>query len=578
MAVKKEPESSPTKSGDFKVSTDKPASDSADTTPTTIKEEIKTEENIKKEPIDEAKLMPPPTSAPVATSRQLPPQNNGPIKKPLASMLPEKYKNVDIQGLFPEFRENQVLRFSRLFPIKSSYRPRIWKNVKRRFKTEQSDAESAAGGDEPAVKRSKDGEWTLNIAPPPSDPDAYVEDQAVRFHRPFKAKKSMESSADKDAAKNRGPQPTDWRNGPAEYWYDMLGLPDKVEDFDYGLKVETDNLASDQIKLTSPNAKDDTHLTEDAFLMVTQANWEDEVIWNGDDIKHKVLQKLNSKTNAAGWVPSSFNRTAGAMSGKLSGIKPQTMQMKRPANDEEFHSIFPVENEELVYGRWEDEVIWDHEHMPVKIEPKMVTVDPNDDNIILGMPEDIDPSTLPQEGPLKKVKIIQKHVKKSRMMLNKSGIINVIEEESPPPAPKMIDKDPYNLSNDEFYTPKTHESQIKVSTGGFLQHATPVVELRAPFVPTFIGEAKLRLFHRLPLKRYSHGNLADINKLHGVSSLQKYMKKRAKEREKEREAAGGGDIFFMRTPEDVSGKGRCILISRKKLHFFFQNYAMYIHM
>ena len=45
--------------------------------------------------------------------------------------------------------------------------------------------------------------------------------------------------------------------------------------------------------------------------MVTQTNWEDEVIWNGEEIKHKVLQKLNSKTNAAGWVPSSFNRTAG---------------------------------------------------------------------------------------------------------------------------------------------------------------------------------------------------------------------------------------------------------------------------
>ena len=55
------------------------------------------------------------------------------------------------------------------------------------------------------------------------------------------------------------------------------------------------------------------------------------------------------------------------------------------------------------------------------LAPKMVTVDPNDDNIILGIPEDIDPSTLPQEGPIKKVKIIQKHVKKSRMMLNKSG-------------------------------------------------------------------------------------------------------------------------------------------------------------
>ena len=373
MPVKKEPDTSPTKTADPKMNTDKPAT-SVTTTPTNIiKDEVKTEENIKKEPMDEAKLMPPPTSAPVVTTpaARQPPQNNGPIKKPLASMLPEKYKNVDMQGLFPEFRENQVLRFSRLFPIKSSSRPRIWKNVKRRFKTEQSDA------DEPVTKKSKDGEWTLYIAPPPTDPDAYVEDQAVRFHRPFKAKKSMESSADKMAAeKSRGPQPTDWRNGPAEYWYDMLGLPDKVEDFDYGLKVETDSAAnsisSDQNKLTTSNSKENTHLTEDAFLMVTQANWEDEVIWNGDDIKHKVLQKLNSKTNAAGWVPSSFNRTAGAMSGKLSGIKPQTMQMKRPANDEEFHSIFPVENEELVYGRWEDEVIWDHEHMPVKIEPKMV--------------------------------------------------------------------------------------------------------------------------------------------------------------------------------------------------------------
>jgi hypothetical protein len=29
-------------------------------------------------------------------------------------------------------------------------------------------------------------------------------------------------------------------------------------------------------------------IPEDAFLMVTQVNWEDDVIWNGDDIKHKV--------------------------------------------------------------------------------------------------------------------------------------------------------------------------------------------------------------------------------------------------------------------------------------------------
>ena len=47
-------------------------------------------------------------------------------------------------------------------------------------------------------------------------------------------------------------------------------------------------------------------ILDDAFLMVTQANWEDDVIWNGDDIKHKVLQKLNSKSNAAGKLNFKF--------------------------------------------------------------------------------------------------------------------------------------------------------------------------------------------------------------------------------------------------------------------------------
>ena len=508
-------------------------------------------------------------------------------------MLPEKYKDVDVRELFPEFRENKVLRFSRLFPIKASYKPRIWKNVKRRFKRESED-----GGAEEEVPAKKSKGWQLDFAPYPDDPDAYVEDQAVRFHRPFKAKsEEKQDSGDAQDARSRGPRSTDWRQGPAQYWYDLLELPEVVDDFDYGIKSNKDddeeaaaikNIPTADVAANGNGNSDGTDkknnlpgfkANEDAFLMVTQMKWEDEVIWNGEEIKNKVLQKLNSKTNAAGWVPSSFNRTAGSMTSKSGGapgasattttIRPQTMQLKRPMNaDDEFHSIFPVENEELVYGRWEDEVIWDHEKMPVKLKPKMVSIDPNDDNIILGIPDDIDPSTLPQEGPFKKVKIIQKHVKKSRMLLNRSGIINVIEEESPPPPPKVIDKDPYNLSNDEFYSVKTADSMIKVATGGtFLQHATPVVELRAPFVPTYMGETRLRQFHRYPLKRYSHGLLADVLHYHGVASLQKHMKRRAKEREAEREAAGGGEIFFMRTPEDISGKdGELVLMEYMEEH------------
>ena len=47
----------------------------------------------------------------------------------------------------------------------------------------------------------------------------------------------------------------------------------------------------------------------------------------------------------------------------------------------------------------------------------------------------------------------------------------------------------------------------------------------------------------------------------------KYMKKRAKAREVEREAAGGGDIFFMRTFEDVSGQdGELVLFEYMEEH------------
>lgn len=36
-------------------------------------------------------------------------------------------------------------------------------------------------------------------------------------------------------------------------------------------------------------ADSDDDLSEDAFHMITQYNWEDDIIWNGDDLKHKVL-------------------------------------------------------------------------------------------------------------------------------------------------------------------------------------------------------------------------------------------------------------------------------------------------
>ena len=41
----------------------------------------------------------------------------------------------------------------------------------------------------------------------------------------------------KKSLRRKGPKPTDWRWGPAQFWYDMLELPEEVPDYDYGLKV-----------------------------------------------------------------------------------------------------------------------------------------------------------------------------------------------------------------------------------------------------------------------------------------------------------------------------------------------------
>lgn len=76
---------------------------------------------------------------------------------------------------------------------------------------------------------------------------------------------------------------------------------------------------------------------------------------------------------------------------------------------------------------------------------------------------------------------------------------------------------------------KSSEStmRLKVGGGNLIQHSTPVVELRAPFIPTHMGPMKLRGFHRPPCKKYSHGAVAGID-AHPVQPLIKHIKKKAK--------------------------------------------------
>lgn len=88
------------------------------------------------------------------------------LETPLASMLPSKYANVDVTELFPDFRPNQVLRFSKLFgPGKPSSLPQIWRGVrkrrKRRKQQEMKDKDTDSGSEEES-RRSK-FKVTINI-------------------------------------------------------------------------------------------------------------------------------------------------------------------------------------------------------------------------------------------------------------------------------------------------------------------------------------------------------------------------------------------------------------------------------
>ncbi|XP_024082109.1 transcription initiation factor TFIID subunit 1 isoform X2 [Cimex lectularius] len=532
----------------------------------------------------DADLMPPP---PLPDGKS--PEGDDDKKKldtPLAAMLPSKYSGVDVGKLFPDFRVDKVLRFSRLFgPGKPSSLPNLWRNVKKRRKKKRTSRDqqnqNSDSGSDTDIQRPKRG-WSFNHKSSETPAESLQSDDEVKFLQTYEAKdvtKKPENGENNDV----GPKVADWRFGPAQLWYDKLKVPETGDGFNYGFTP------NEKVEETAEQHKS-CNYSDDAFLMVSQLHWEDDIVWNGDDIKNKILQNLNSKTNAAGWLPSSANRTAQAFSqpGKglphISGVRLASNQManqiaskqqqNKPAHaankgrledntDDTWYSIFPVENEELVYGTWEDEIIWDLDSMISIPKPKILTLDPNDENIILGIPNDVDPAKqrLDNATPVK-VKIPHPHVKKSKILLGKAGVINVLEEDSPPPTPKSPDRDPFNVSNDSHYMPRSSDTalRLKVSGGNLIQHSTPVVELRVPFIQTHMGQVRLRNFHRPPMKRFSHGALAHPGP-HPVLPLLKHIKKKAKLREQERAASGGGDVFFMRTPEDLSGKdGDLVLV------------------
>ncbi|CAG5087297.1 Similar to Taf1: Transcription initiation factor TFIID subunit 1 (Drosophila melanogaster) [Cotesia congregata] len=472
---------------------------------------------------------------------------------PYFSILPSKYKDVEVSELFPDFRCDKALRFNRIFgPGKEKNLPNIWRNARKIKKSiEKSHQKQDESSDlNPEDNKSNSRGWVMNYGPDP-EPDQCASDDELKLLAPIEVKKNLPDIEEKKKNVNSGPSAKDWRFGPAQFWYDMIKVPETGDGFDYGFKLGENQANCDEKEKVSNDIDDD------AFLMVSQLHWEDDIIWDPSEVKHKVKNGLNRKISSAGWIPSTVNRKA------RNNLMSTCYQSSLNAEESNF-SLLPMENEDLVYGTWEDEVIWDAENMTKIPEPKILTLDLNDDNIILQVPDDVDSKqSQDNNGTQRKAKTSLPYAKKSKTILSQQGILNFNDEEEEKIESKSLEvsEDPFNISNDGYYAAIKTVTTFKLKrASGVIQHSTPVIQLREPFIQTYMNPTKLRNFHRLPLRRYNHGPLA-YPAHHQIYSLSKYIEIKAAVREQERLASGGGDIFFMRTPEDLTGRdGGLILL------------------
>uniref|UniRef100_A0A8C0IPK0 Transcription initiation factor TFIID subunit 1 n=1 Tax=Chelonoidis abingdonii TaxID=106734 RepID=A0A8C0IPK0_CHEAB len=531
----------------------------------------------------DSKLMPPPPPPPVKrddekdatkadfssssdSESEMGPQDarqaeskEGKLTLPLAGIMQrDATKQLpSVTELFPEFRPGKVLRFLRLFgPGKNV--PSVWRSARRKRKKKHrelmQEVQIQEGETAAEAGMEEKSPWEYEFAPPPP-PEQCLSDDEITMMAPVESKFSQ-STGDIDKVTDTKPKVSEWRYGPAQLWYDMLGIPEDGSGFDYGFKLKEHGLMPlFPLQNLGVMAEKDDLLADEHFLMVTQLQWEDDVIWNGEDVKHKGTK--TQRASLAGWLPSSMTRNATAYNAQQGG-RQQTKDngfQEGTALDEDkpWFSIFPIDNEELVYGRWEDNIIWDDQAMEMFLDPPVLTLDPNDENIILEIPDEKEEMTL--NSPSKENKK-ESSLKKSRILLGKTG---VIKEEPQQNMSQPEVKDPWNLSNDEFYYPK--QQGLRGTFGGnIIQHSIPAVELRQPFFPTHMGPMKLRQFHRPPLKKYSFGTLSQPGP-HSVQPLLKHIKKKAKMREQERQASGGGEMFFMRTPQDLTGKDGDLILA-----------------
>uniref|UniRef100_A0A9J2P0D5 Bromo domain-containing protein n=1 Tax=Ascaris lumbricoides TaxID=6252 RepID=A0A9J2P0D5_ASCLU len=532
---------------------------------------------------------------------------------PLAGILqnPELDK-IDPRRFFPEYSQDGILRFSRIFGanIKSTSRTKIWwplksfrsGSPKADVKTENGEKatdergeenEEKADGekDESEHKEVKNLELEFGTTPPPEE--CQISDE-VLLMRPSNVKAvGKEHIGDAD---DEDVPP--WRFGPARIWYDRFNVPASSTHFDYGFKLKREwslfvifdfknktHAKSSSKEKPEEGSENGLRSCEpfppETFLAVNLVRWEDDIIIDGEQARPQILKRLASgKQPEYGWVPTQQTRSYESFMAALKSnafeqmfAKPGTVVPTRAISDFDFpkeptatHSIFPMDNYDLINTRWEDDIILDAENMDHIPEPHILTLDYHDDPKIFGMPEDKAPEEKPPDGegvnpPKPFDRKEHQFTKKSKMILGQVQQRQKQEEDEQMESSiaQLTDKDPFNLSNDDYYLPKnTGRTVSSISGGSLIQHSIPAQNIHRTFFPTHLNPFKLRHYHRLPLPKRILRTTG--TRYVPIKTLTKLIKEKEELREKQKAAEGGGEIFFMREVEDLSGKDGTLLL------------------
>ncbi|PAA82498.1 hypothetical protein BOX15_Mlig009081g3 [Macrostomum lignano] len=512
-------------------------------------------------------------------------------KRPLANICPEEYRNTDIRLLFPDFDPEIIPRWSRLFKPsvkRTAYADRVPPNeLPRPLSVHPADPElphvyidDIDMGELPVdnsqlLPDTVQLQRQLKVPQPPASGllEQLNEDENISGQGQSAvdaAGAALEASGRDSLLEGVGNR---WRFGPAALWYDMLGLPppdgpvsdltafplpksastasskrnDKKQRNISGNGDATDEDEDDSRdgEKSSPLDEDDIgdsvtatasapSLNDDLFNMANLIHWEDDIVWDAEVAKEKIQASNRANAGYCGWIPSSASRTLEDFQRQYGGTYPGVEKPNAGPKYEGWRSIFAVDNTELAYTNWEDNIVWDGSKADTLGRPYVLTLDLNDEALV------IDPSTYRIASAANENAESDGLLSKQNMQLNQL----------------LASDGAFNLSNDQFYR---NSSQL-VRTGGgagptigsILQHSTPAMELRPEYFPTNLTPQKLRVWYRPPLRRYQRGPMSAYDTPLPVLNLAKQIERRRQQLESERLALGGGNIFFMRTPADLT--------------------------